>query len=516
MKCTCGHEVGTYHNCPNCGGPVENDKTLSASEDKKVTEQLPKDGNGEVEDIAVSAQISSRKPKKIKIASFLIIAVCLVLAGCSYYWFKTVYQPDQSLARATKLLSIGQKSEADEAFRSFISNYPQHAKVAFAYGKLFELNFSDETKSGDILKILQEKYPASEEYANSLAKSAAHQIDTFTPLYDNYYNTGLGKDKYYSKAKSLLNELNALGDSSAFITAGGNDLISKLNQIVNPPFGAIEFQLALSDYINIESVKHADKPKVTLTRSDGTSAKVQYDNETRIVSSYDLAPGNYKLDINLLRTVGAHRDSYFGGESFTIVPGRKYKDITYLFKKKESSSTPDNIARRYLALDNNTQLIVAKQIVPFSDSPVPTEITGAVLPQGYSIPENDYYLFDLDNDRKNELIAYYLKTRSLAVLYWNGKAFEEQVKFQIGSNYSNLDFSMYPISIKLYKLEGISFPVLGLITTCGDIGRYPELTLINWNGKDGYNIIWDATAGDQGDWEISKNEIIMSQDNHQV
>ena len=498
MKCTCDHEVGT------------------TSEDEEIAEQLHKDENGEVEEIAVSAEISSRKPKEIKFAIFSMLAVCLIVVGCSYYWFKTVYQPNQSLIMATTLLNIGQKSEAEEGFRSFISNYPQHTKVAFAYGKLFEINFSDKTKSSDILKILLENYPASEEYANSLAKSAAREIDTFTPLYDNYYNTGLGKDKYNSKAKSLLEELKALGDSSAFITAGGNDLITKLNEIVNPPFGAIEFRLALSDYINIESVTPADKPKVTLTRSDGTSAKVQYDKETRIVSSYNLAPGNYKLDINLIRTFGARRSSYFGGESLTIVPGRKYKDTTYLFTKKESSSSSENIDRRYMALDNNTQIIVTKQITASSDLPVPTEITKAVLPQGYSIPDNDHYLFDLDNDKQNELIAYYLKTRSLAVLHWNGKAFEEQAKFQIGSNDSNLDFSLYPISIRLYNLEGISFPVLGLITTSGESGSYPELTLCNWNGKDGYNIIWDSTAGDHGDWQISKNEIVMSQDNFNV
>jgi hypothetical protein len=485
-------------------------------EDEVITEHLHKVENGEVEKIAVSAQIGSRKPKEIKVTIFSILAVCLVIAGSSYYWFKTIYQPNHSLTMATTLLSIDKKSEAVEVFRSFISDYPQHAKVAFAYGKLFELNFSDKTKSGDILKILQEKYPSSEAYANSLAKSAAREIDTFTPLYHNYYNTGLGKDTYYSKAKSLLNELNALDDSSAFITADYNDLITKLNDIVNPPLGAIEFQLALSDYINIESVTPADKPKVTLTRSDGTSAKVQYNKETRIVSSYDLAPGNYKLDINMIRTFGARRGSYFGGESLTIVPGRKYKDTTYLFTKNASSSSSDNIDRRYLALDDNTQIIDAKQITASSDSPVPTEITEAVLPQGYSIPDNDHYLFDLDNDMKNELIAYYHKTHSLAILHWNGKAFEEQAKFQIGSNDLNLDFSMYPISIKLYNLEGIAFPILGLITTSGDSGSYPELTFINWNGKDGYNIIWDATAGNHGDWQISKNEIVMSQDNFNV
>lgn len=418
---------------------------------------------------------------------------------------------------ATTLLNIGQKSEADEVYRSFISDYPQHAKVAFAYGKLFELNFSDETRSGAVLKTLQEKYPASKEYANSLAKSAAREIDTFILLYNDYYNTGVGRDKYYFKAKSLLNELNALRDSSAFITTGGNDLITKLNEIVNPSFGAFEFQLALSDYINIESVTPADKPKVTLTRSDGTSAKVQYDKDTRIVSSYNLAPGNYKLDINMIRTIGARRGSYFGGESLTIVPGRKYKDTTYLFTKNASNSSSDNIDRRYLALDNNAQIIVAKQITASSDSPVPTEITGAVLPQGYSIPDNDHYLFDLDNDMKNELVAYYLKTRSLAALHWNGKTFEEQAKFQIGSNdFSDLDFSMFPVSIKLYNFEGGSFPVLGLITTSGDSGSYPELTLLNWNGIDGYNIIWDATAGEHGDWQISENKIVMSQDNFSV
>jgi len=444
---------------------------------------------------------------------YSILAVCLVIAGCSYYWFQTVYQPNQSLTKATTLLNAGQKSEADEVFRSFISDYPQHAKVAFAYGKLFELNFSDETRSSNILKILLEKYPASEEYATSLAKSATRQIDTFTPLYDNYYNTGLGKANYYFKAKTLLDELKALGNSSAFITAGGNDLVSKLNKIVNPPFGAIEFQLALSDYVKIESVAPTDQPKITLTNSDGTAVKVQYDKETRIVSSYDLAPGNYKLDITMIRTFGARRGSYFGGESITIVPGRKYKDTTYLFTSKASSSSPENIDQRYLALDNNMQTIVAKQTTTSSDSPVPTEITEAVLPQGYNLPDNDHYFFDLDNDKKNELIAYYHNTRSLAIFNWNGKIFEEQAKFQIGRNDSKLDFSMYPMSIKLYTFNGISFPVLGLITTSGDTGSYPELTLINWNGKDGYDIIWDATAGENGDWQISKNEIVMSQDN---
>lgn len=511
MKCTCDHEVGTEHNCPNCGGPVEIDNTLQATEDEEHTLE-----NGEVKEIAVSAQINPRKPKDIKLVMFSILAVCLVLAGCSYYWFRTVYQPNQSLTMATTLLNTGQKSEADEAFRSFISDYPQHAKVTFAYGKLFELNFSDKTRSGDLLKKLQEKYPASEEYAHSLAKSATREIDTFTPLYADYYNTGLGKDKYYSKAKSLLNELKALGNSSAFITAGGNDLISKLNEIVNPPFGAIEFQLALSDYTNIEPVTTADKPTVTLTRSDGTSIKVQYDKETKIVSSYDLAPGNYILDINMIRTFGARGGNYFGGESLTILPGRKYKDTTYLFKKNASSPSFENIDPRYLALDNNTQTIVAKQITTSSNSPVPTEITEAILPLGYNIPDNDHYFFDLDNDKKNELIAYYHKTRSLAVFHWNGKAFEEQAKFQIGSNDSKLDFSMYPMSIKLYNFKGISFPVLELITTSGDTGSYPELTLLNWNGKDGYNTIWNATAGEHGDWQISDNEIVMSQDNFNV
>ncbi|MHB8073957.1 tetratricopeptide repeat protein [Desulfosporosinus fructosivorans] len=511
MKCTCDHEVGTNDNCPNCGRPVEFDNTLPTSED-----EAHKVENGEVKEIAISPQISSRTPKEIKVAIFSIIAVCLVIAGCSYYWFTTVYQPNRSLSIATTLLNIDKKTEAEEVLRSFISDYPQHAKVAFAYGKLFELNFSDETRSGDILKILQEKYPASDEYAHSLAKSAAREIDTFTPLFDNYYNTGLGKDKYYSKGKSLLNQLNELSNSSAFITAGGDALVTKLNNIVNPPFGAIEFQLALSDYINIESVTSADKPEVKLTKSDGTSAKVQYNKDTRIVSSYELTPGDYKLDINMIRTSGARRSNYFGGESLTIIPGRKYKDTTYLFTKNASSSSSNNIDPRYLALDNNTQIIVAKQTTASSDSPVPTEITGAVLPPGYSIPDNDHYLFDLDNDMKNELIAYYHETHSLAVLHWNGKTFEEQATFNIGSNDSNLNFSMYPISIKLYNFAGISFPVLGLITTSGDSGSYPELTLLNWNGKDGYNIIWDATAGEDGDWQISKNGIVMSQDNFNV
>lgn len=511
MKCTCDHEVGTDNICSNCGAPVEKDITLRTLEDEEHNLE-----NSVVAEVATTAQVSSRKPKDIKVTIFSILAICLVVAGCSYYWFKTFYQPNHNLNMATTLLTFDKKSEADEVFRSFISDYPQHSKVAFAYGKLFELNFSDKTRSGDILKILQEKYPASEEYANSLVKSAAREIETFTPLYNNYYNTGLGKDEYYAKAKSLLNQLNALGNSNAFNTAGGNDLIAKLNEIVNPPFGAIEFQLALSDYINIESVTSADKPTITLTKSDGTSAKVQYDKETRIVSSSDLAPGNYKLDINMTRTSGARRGNYFGGESLTIVPGRKYKDTTYLFTKTASSSSSNNIDDRYLALDNNTQIITAKQITATSDSPVPAKITGAVLPQGYSIPDNDHYLFDLDNDMKNELIAYYHETHSLAVLHWNGKSFVEQAKFQIGSNDTNLDFSMYPMSIKLYNFEGISFPVLGLITTNGDSGSYPELTLFNWDGKDGYNIIWDATAGEHGDWQVSKNEIVMSQDNFNV
>jgi len=477
VKCTCDHEVGTNNDCPNCRGPV---------------------------------------PKGIKHKVFSILAVCLVLAGSGYYWFKTVYQPNQDLTKATELLNTGQKSEADEVFRSFISDYPQHAKVAFAYGRLFELNFSDETKSGEILKILQEKYPASEEYANSVAKVASREIDTFTPLFQEFYNTGLGKDKYYSKAKSRLDELKALSDSRALIAAGGNDLITKLNEIVNPPFGAIEFRLAISDYINVESVTATDIPQVTLTKSDGTTVKVQYDKETRIVSSYDLAPGNYKLDITMIRTSGAHQGSYFGGEALTIIAGRKYKDTTYLFTKTASSSSSDNIDTRYMALDSNSQNIAAKQITASSDLSVPAEITGAVLPQGYSIPDNNHYLFDLNNDKQNELIAYYDETRILAVLRWNGKAFEEQAKFQIGSNYSNLDFSMYPMSINLYNFKGISLPVLGLITTSGDSGGYPELTLLHWNGKDGYNLIWDATAGDNGDWQLSENGFIMSQDNFSV
>lgn len=58
MKFTCDHEVKTYHNCPNCGGPVEMDNTLSTSEDEEVTEQLHKDENGEVEEITLSTQIS--------------------------------------------------------------------------------------------------------------------------------------------------------------------------------------------------------------------------------------------------------------------------------------------------------------------------------------------------------------------------------------------------------------------------------------------------------------------------
>lgn len=479
------------------------DHALSASVDEEVTEQKPNVKNSGIAKISINAHI------------ILILAVCLIAAGCSYYWFKTVYQPNQRLTLAANLLNNEQKSEADAVLRSFISDYPQHTKVAFAYGKLFELNFSDETKSADILQLLQEKYPASEEYANSLAKSAARKINSFKPLYDYYYNTGYGKDKYFFEAKSLLDELSSLGDSSAFIAAGGHDLIAKLNEIVNPSFGAIEFQLAISsDYINSESVTPADKPKVTLTKSDGTLAKVQYDKETGIVSSYDLTPGNYKLDVNMVRTFGARQGSYLGGELLTIVPGRKYKDTTYLFMKKESSSGFDNIDSRYLVLDNNTKTVIAKQIItPSSDSPVPMKVTANVLPAGYSIPANDYYLFDLDNDMKNELIAYYLKTRSLAVLHWNGEAFEEQTKFQISSNNSHLDFSMYPVSINLFDLEGISFPALGLITTSGESGSYPELTLFHWNGSDGYKIIWDATAGDHGEWQIFKNKIVMSQDN---
>ena len=482
MNCTCGHEVGTSNNCPNCGAPVE---------------------------------MGSRKSKGIKIIS--VIAVCLVVAGCSgYYWFKTVSKPNQILTIATTFFDNGQESEADEVFRSFISDYPQHEKVAFAYGKLFELNFSDKAKSVQILKTLKESYPSSTEYANSLAKSAALGIDTIRPLYDEYYNTGQGKDKYYSEAKNLLNELNKLSDSSAFIKAGGNDLITKLNAIVNPPFGEIEFKLALSDYSDILSVKTTDEPKVTLTRSDGTSAVVRYDKGTQRVSANDLAPGNYKLDISLTTTIGTRNTDFVGGELLTIVPGRKYTDTTYLFIKNKFSSDSDIIDRRYLGLDNNTQTIAAKQIMTSSDSPVPTEITEAVLPQGYSVPNNDHYLFDLDKDMKNELIAYYNKTRLLAVLHWNGKAFEEQSEFQIGGTDSKLDFSMYPISIKLYNFEGIPYPAFGLITTSGESGSYPELTLFNWNGKDGYNVIWDATAGDHGEWQITKNGFIMSQDNFGV
>jgi len=483
VKCKCGHEAGTSQNCPNCGLPIEIENIHPTSEEKGVTKKL----------------------------ILSILAVCLVVAACGYY-FKTVYQPNQRLTMATKLLNNGQQSEADEVLRSFISDYPQHAKVAFAYGMLFELNFSDKAKSEEILKILKEKYPLSEEYATSLAKLATQEIDTFEPLYDDYFNTGLGKDKYYSDAKSLLNELNTLSDSSAFITAGGKDLITKLNEIVNPSFGAIEFKLALSDYITIVSLTPADEPKVTLTSSDGTSAKVQYDKKTGIISSNDLAPGNYTLDVSLIRTTG----EYLGGESLTIVPGRKYKDTTYLFMKNKSSASSDNIDRRYLALENNMQSIVANQITASSDSPVPTEITDAVLPPGYSVPENDHYLFDLDNDTLNELIAYYHKTRTLAILHWTGKTFEKQAIFQIGDSDSKLDFAMYPISIKLYNLEGVPFPVLGLITTSGETGSYPELTLVTWNGKDGYDILWDATAGDHGDWQISKNRIVMSQDNFGV
>ncbi|WP_174278163.1 hypothetical protein [Desulfosporosinus meridiei] len=498
MKCNCG------------GSEMDLAPTLEAEE---VTELLQK--NGEAAENALNAQISSKRPKELKVVIFSILAVCLITTGC-YYWYKNVYQPDERLSIAARLLDYSQVSEADEAYRAFISDYPQHAKVAFAYGKLFDLNFSDESISEDILKILQEKYPKSEEYANSLAKSAARKIKAYKPLYDYYYNTGYGKDKYYLEAKSLLNELNAFGDSSAFIAAGGTDLIKKLNEIVNPAFGAIEFKLALSDYINIDSVVPADKPKITLTRSDGTLIEVQYDQKTGIVSSANLNPGNYQLDINLTRSFGTRRGNYFGGESLTIIPGRKYKDTTYLFMKKKSDAGSDNIDQRYLNLVNNTQVIVANQITPSSDSPVPTKITVDVLPNGYRIPANDHYLFDLDNNTKNELIAYYLKTRSLAILQWNGKSFEEQSKFQIGNNDSKLDYPMFPISIRLFNLEGISFPVLGLITTSGESGSYPELTLLTWNGIDGYNIIWDATAGDHGEWQLSNNKIIMSQENFSV
>lgn len=512
MKCTCDHEVGPCHDCPNCGGSVVMD-SVPTLEGEEVTEPLQE--NGEAEKKAVSTQICSKSPKEIKVLIFSILAVCLITTGC-YYWYMKVYQPNQRLSIAARLSDYGQTSEADEAFRSFISDYPQHTKVAFAYGKLFELNFSDESISDDILEILREKYPQSEEYANSMAKSAARKIKTYKPLYDYYYNTGYGKDKYYLEAKSLLNELNALRDSSAFIAAGGTDLITKLNEVVNPAFGAFEFKLALSDYINIESIAPADKPKITLSRSDGPLIEVQYDQKSGIVSSYELTPGNYQLDINLTRNFGTRRGSYSGGESLTIIPGRKYKDTTYLFMKKKSDSGSDNIDPRYSTLANNSQIIAANQITASSDSPVPTKVTKEVLPQGYSIPANDHYLFDLDNDMKNELVAYYLKTRSLAVLQWNGTSFEEQAKFQIGNKDSFLDYPMFPISIKLFNLEGIPFPVLGLITTSGESGSYPELTLLTWNGTDGYNIIWDATAGDHGEWQISKNNIIMSQDNFSV
>jgi hypothetical protein len=442
---------------------------------------------------------------------FSILAVCLGIAACGYY-FKTVYQPNQRLTMAAALLDDGQQSEAEEMLQSFISDYPRHAKVPFTYGKLFELNFSDKAEAKEILLILKEKYPLSEEYANSLAKLAAREIDTFGPLYEEYFNTGFGKDNYYTDAKSLLNELNALSESSAFITAGGKDLIAKLNEIVNPSFGAIEFKLALSDYARILSITPADEPKVTLTSSDGTAARVQYDKKTGIISSNDLVPDNYILEVSLKRTNG----EYLGGEELTILPGRKYKDTTYLFIKDKSGASSDNIDRRYLALETNRQSITAAQITTSSDSPVPTQITDEVLPPGYSIPENDHYLFDLDNDSQNELISYYQKTRTLAVLRWTGKTFEKHAIVQIGGSDSKLDFAMYPISIKLYNFEGIPFPVLGLITTSGEIGSYPELTLATWNGKDGYDILWDAAAGDHGDWQISENKIIMSQDNFAV
>lgn len=159
----------------------------------------------------------------------------------------------------------------------------------------------------------------------------------------------------------------------------------------------------------------------------------------------------------MVRTFGVSRGNYFGGESLTIVPGRKYKDTTYLFMSKSSSSSSENIDRRYLALDNNTQTLIAKHLSTSSDSPVPKEITEAIFPKGYIIPDNDHYFFDLDHDMKNELIAYYPKTRSLAVFYWNGKAFEEQAKFQIGSNDSNLEFYMYPMSINYIILKGFRF-----------------------------------------------------------
>jgi len=483
VKCTCGHETGTSQTCPNCGLPIQNENETPASQGKGVTKKL----------------------------ILSILAVCLVIAACGYY-FKTVYQPNQRLTMAVTLLDDGQQSEADEMLQSFITDYPQHAKVPFAYEKLFELNFNDKAKSREILQILKEQYPHSDEYANSLTKSSAQEIGTFEPLYNDYFNTGFGKDKYYADAKSLLNELNTLSDSSAFITAGGKDLISHLNGIVNPSFGAIEFKLALSDYNKILSVTPADEPKVTLTSSDGTTAKVQYDKKTGVISSNDLAQGNYVLDVSLKRTTG----EYLGGEELTILPGRKYKDTTYLFMKNKSGVSPDNIDRRYLALENNMRSISANQITKSADSPVPTEINDEVLPTGYSIPENDHYLFDLDNDSLNELIAYYHKTRTLAILHWTGKTFDKQAIFQIGGSDSKLDFAMYPISIKLYNLEGIPCPVLGLITTSGETGSYPELTLVTWNGKDGYDILWDATAGDHGDWQISKNKIVMSQDNFSV
>ncbi|HBV86317.1 MAG TPA: hypothetical protein DEF42_06615 [Desulfosporosinus sp.] len=445
----------------------------------------------------------------------IILTICLVVSGSSYY-IKKVYQPNQRLTMAATLLNNGQASEADEVYRSFIFDFPQHTKAAFAYGQLFEINFSDKARSAEILKILKENYPSSEAYANSLAKLAAREIERLKPLYEDFYNTGSGKDKYFSEAKGLLNELELMKDSSAFMAISGNDLISKFNAIVKPPFGAFEFKLALSDYIHLETVTSTDKPKVKLTTSDGTSVHVQYDKETGIVSANDLAPGNYNLHISLIRNAGARPGDYFGGESLTIIPGRKYKDTTYLFKKSESSLSSDNIDRRYLALDNHTHTVSAKQVTTSSDAPVPKQITEEVLPRGYRVPENDHYLFDLDNDKQNELIAYYHQTRSLAVLGWNGKAFEEQTKVQIGSSDTKLDFSLYPISIKLYHLEGMTFPVLGLITTSGESGGYPELTLINWNGKDGYNVLWDATAGDNGEWQITKKGISMTQDNFSV
>jgi hypothetical protein len=304
--------------------------------------------------------------------------------------------------------------------------------------------------------------------------------------------------------------------SQRLIMVGGNDFLTRLYALVNPSSGAVEFQLVLCDYIKFVPVTLADEPKVNLTSTDGTSVEAQYDKDTGIVSANELPPGNYKMDISIIRTDGLSRVDFLGGESFTIVPGRKYKDTTYLFAKSPNDSSTDFTNHRYLVLDNKTQTIAAKQITAPLGSPVPIDISGPVLPQGYTVPDNEHYLFaDLEKDKQNELIIYDDKTRLLTILHWNGKAFEEQSKFQIGgSDHKFNDFPMYLISVKAYNFEGVSFPILGIMTTGGGSGYYPELTLLISNGKDGgYKIIWDATAGDHGNWEICGNGVIMSQDN---